>query len=121
MKYPLKKKRLQGLPLVGTMVTLPSPELTEILCSAGFDCLFIGPYDLSASMGKMGHVNDPEIRAAIAKVKKCADTADLPTGIFGMSPEAVRPYIEAGFTLIAVNIDTMIFGEAAKKIVAASS
>ena len=96
-------------------------NITSIVEIPGIDCLFIGPYDLSASMGKMGHVTDPEIRTAISEVKKCADAAGIPTGIFGTSPEAVRPYIDDGFTLIAINIDTMILGNAAKKIVDAST
>lgn len=96
-------------------------NIASIVNIPGIDCLFIGPYDLSASMGKTGRVNDPEVRAAISEVKTCADAADIPTGIFGTTPEAVRPYIDDGFTLIAINVDTMILGEAAKKIVAALS
>jgi len=37
-------------------------------------------------------------------------------GIFGASPEAIRPYIKDGYTLIAIGMDTMIFGAAVKKI-----
>lgn len=96
-------------------------NIESIVNIPGIDCLFIGPYDLSASMGKMGRVNDPEVRAAISKVKTCAHAADIATGIFGTTPEAVRPYIDDGFTLIAISIDTMILGDAAKKIVDASS
>ncbi|MBW2514912.1 MAG: 2,4-dihydroxyhept-2-ene-1,7-dioic acid aldolase [Deltaproteobacteria bacterium] len=91
-------------------------NITSIVGIPGIDCLFIGPYDLSASMGKMGQVNDPEVRAAISKVKTCADASDIPTGIFGMTPGAVRPYIDDGFALIAVSLDTMILGDAAKAI-----
>jgi 4-hydroxy-2-oxoheptanedioate aldolase len=91
-------------------------NIETIVGVPGIDCLFIGPYDLSVSMGKMGQVNDPDIQDAITRVKQCADKANIPTGIFGASPEAVRPYIEDGFTLIAIGIDTMIFGDAARKI-----
>lgn len=92
-------------------------NIETIVKVPGIDCLFIGPYDLSVSMGKMGQVNDPEIQDAIAKVKQCADEANIPTGIFGAGPEAVRQYIESGYTLIAMGIDTMIFGDAARKMV----
>ena len=95
-------------------------NIEAIVRVPGIDCLFIGPYDLSVSMGKMGQVNDPEIQDAIARVKQCADEVGIPTGIFGASPEAVRPYIEDGYSLIAIGIDTMIFGEAARKIADAS-
>jgi len=95
-------------------------NIESIVSIPGIDCLFIGPYDLSASMGKTGLVNDPEVQDAISKLKKCADKANIPTGIFGANPEAVKPYIEEGYTLIVVGIDTMIFGDAAKKIADAS-
>ena len=96
-------------------------NIKSIVTIPGIDCLFIGPYDLSASMGKIGQVNDPEVRDAIKKVKKCADAAHIPTGIFGTSPEAVRPYIDDGFSLIAINTDTKILGDAAKEIIDASN
>jgi len=92
-------------------------NIESIVSIPGIDCLFIGPYDLSTSMGKTGLVNDPEVQDAISKVKKCADKANIPTGIFGANPEAVKPYVKEGYTLIAIGIDTMIFGDAAKKIV----
>jgi 2-dehydro-3-deoxyglucarate aldolase len=91
-------------------------NIEAIVSTPGIDCLFIGPYDLSASMGKMGQMNDPEVQRAISKVKKSADDTNIPTGIFGATPEAVRPYIEDGFILIAAGIDTAIFADAAKKI-----
>lgn len=96
-------------------------NIEAIVSIPGIDCLFIGPYDLSASMGKMGLVNDPEVQDAISKVKRCADAVNIPTGIFGASPEAVQSYFEDGYTLIAIGIDTMILGDAAKKIIDASS
>lgn len=96
-------------------------HIESIVNVPGIDCLFIGPYDLSASMGKMGRVNDPDVRAAISTVTTCAHAADIATGIFGRTPEAVKPYIDDGFTLIAISADTMILGDAAKKIADASN
>ena len=84
----------------------------------GIDSLFIGPYDLAASMGKMGQTTDTEVQNAIARVKQCAQQANLPLGIFGPTTEAVRPYIQGGYTLIAVGIDTLFLGNAGKTITA---
>jgi len=90
----------------------------EMICDvSGIDALFVGPYDLSASMGKMGLTTDPEIQKAISHVTQCATQANIPLGIFGISEESVKPYIENGYTLIAVGIDTMLLGEAAAKII----
>ena len=92
-------------------------NISEILKVPGLDGLFIGPYDLSASMGKTGLTTDPAVQKAISQVKKCAGRADVPIGIFGATPEAVEPYIQAGYTLIAVGIDTMLLGKAAREII----
>jgi len=92
-------------------------ENIEMICNvSGIDALFVGPYDLSASMGKTGLTTDPDVKKAISHVTQCATRAGIPLGIFGVSEEAVKPYIENGYTLIAVGIDTMLLGEAAGKI-----
>ena len=49
-------------------------------------------------------------------LKAQADQAGMATGIFGVSEAAVKPYIEAGFTLVAVALDTMLIQEAARNI-----
>lgn len=91
-------------------------RLDTILAVPGVDCVFVGPYDLSASMGKPGRTTDPDVQAAIATVRQGAAAAGIPTGIFGSTADAVRPHIEAGFTVIAAGVDTLIFGSAAEQI-----
>ena len=94
-------------------------NIENILKVSGIDCLFVGPYDLSASMGKIGLTTDPDVQNAISQVKKCAEQAKIPLGIFGATADAVKPYIQSGYTLIAVCIDTLLFGKAIKEMVGA--
>jgi len=94
-------------------------RIQEILGVAGIDGLFIGPYDLSASMGKTGQVDEPSVRKAIARVRRAAKQAGMPLGIFGATVEAVEPYIENGYTLVAVGMDTLLIGKAAGSIAGA--
>ena len=82
----------------------------------GVDAVLIGPYDLSASMGKMGQVNDPEVVEAINVVARTAKRKNLKLGFFGVSADSVKPYIENGFTLIAAGVDTMLLGQAASQL-----
>jgi len=91
-------------------------NIEEILNIEGIDCLFIGPYDLSSSMGKTGQTTHPEIQRAIDSVKESADRANIPLGVFGATTDAVRTYIQNGYTLIAVSVDTMMLGKVAKDI-----
>ncbi len=91
-------------------------NIADIINVAGIDCLFIGPYDLSTSMNKPGQTTHPDIQSAIAQVKENAERANIPLGIFGATSEAVGPYIQSGYTLIAVSVDTMMLGKVAKEI-----
>jgi 2-dehydro-3-deoxyglucarate aldolase len=79
----------------------------------GIDAVLIGPYDLSSSLGKAGQLADPDVTEAIATVTEACLDAGVRLGIFGANASAVRPFIERGFTLIAVGIDTLFLAQAA--------
>jgi len=91
-------------------------NIDEIVKVSGIDCIFIGSYDLSTSMGKPGQTTDPDVQDAIRLVKRSAEEAKIPLGIFGATPEAVYPYIQSGYSLIAVGMDSMLIANAAKGI-----
>jgi 2-dehydro-3-deoxyglucarate aldolase len=83
---------------------------------AGVDAVLVGPYDLSASLGRLGEVRHPEVMDAIEHVTRVCQAAQLPLGIFGLSAEAVQPYIKRGYTLITVGVDVVLMGDAAKQL-----
>jgi 2-keto-3-deoxy-L-rhamnonate aldolase RhmA len=91
-------------------------HIDTIAAVPGIDAVLVGPYDLSASLGKLGQVNDPEVRVAIDRVTEACLKAGIRLGIFGMTAAAVRPYVEAGYTLIVAGIDSVLLGQAAKKL-----
>ena len=72
----------------------------------GLSALFVGPYDLSGSVGKLGKVKDPEVHGMIQEVQAKCSQAGMVTGIFGVDAEAVKSYIDIGYSLIAVGTDT---------------
>ena len=79
----------------------------------GLDAIFLGPYDLSASMGKPGAVDDSDVQEAIEEVRRVSAEAGLPLGIFGMQPEGLAAYQQQGFSLLALGLDTGFLGQAA--------
>lgn len=91
-------------------------QVEAIAAVRGVDVLFIGPYDLSASMGLMGQVQAPEIVQAIQRVAATARKVGKALGFFGLSVEAVRPYLAAGYQLIAVGQDVALLGHAARQL-----
>ncbi len=82
----------------------------------GIDAILIGPYDLSASYGKMGQLDDPEVVDAIQHVTDVCLRAKMPIGIFGLSPEAVAPYVQKGFQLVVAGVDTLLLAAGAKQL-----
>jgi 2-dehydro-3-deoxyglucarate aldolase/4-hydroxy-2-oxoheptanedioate aldolase len=82
----------------------------------GIDAILIGPYDLSSSLGKAGQLDDPEVQRAISAVTESCQRAGMPLGAFGVNALAVQPFLERGFTLIAVGIDTLFLSSAASEV-----
>jgi len=90
-------------------------NIKSIVTVQGIDAIFIGPYDLSGSLGKIGQVNDPEVKKEINIVKKACKEAGLPIGIFGVDAEAVKPFISQGYSLITVGMDTLFLGKSVRE------
>ena len=84
----------------------------------GVDAVFVGPYDLSASLDRMGQVTDKAVVRAIDHITHRCQTVNTRLGVFGVSAEAVRPYMDQGFTLIAAGTDTLLLGRGARELLA---
>ena len=82
-------------------------NIEEIVKVPGLDAILVGPYDLSASLGRIGEVNHPEVQEAISRVAAVCKAANIRLGYFGVNASAVKPAIENGFTLITVGVDTL--------------
>ena len=91
-------------------------EIDNILAVEGIDAVLIGPYDLSGSLGKPGELEDPEVQDCFNRVRDACRASQIPIGIIAVTVEAAKSYMEQGYSLIAVGVDTMIFGQAAKEI-----
>lgn len=88
-------------------------QIEAIAAVPGVDAIFVGPYDLSASMGLLGQLDHPDVLAAIARVVRAARAASLALGFFATNPAQVTPRIADGFTLVACGVDTLFLRDAA--------
>ena len=89
-------------------------SLQDIAAVEGVDALFVGPYDLSASLGVPGEVNDARVTAAILRVAEVCREHGVVAGVFGIDADAAKPWLTGGFTLVAVGIDVLFLGGAAE-------
>ncbi len=102
---------------VFVIVQLETPEaimaLPEIAAVEGIDALFVGPGDLSASMGHIGNIAHPDVQLLIEKAAREAAKAEKPIGIVGPNPDMVRRFIGYGYSFAAVASDlAMMTGRA---------
>lgn len=80
-------------------------RLPEIAAVPGVDSIFIGPSDLSASMGHLGDVAHPAVQAKLAEGAAACRKAGKPCGIIGGTPEMVARFAGYGYQWIAIGSD----------------
>src|SRR3954471_11381701 len=101
---------------------IESPEaveaVEEIAAVDGIDVLFIGPSDLSFSMGKFRQYEDPEFRSAIERVNEAARAAGKATGIFLTALDQVPAALADGFRMIALGSESALLMNAARDALA---
>ncbi|MCJ0765199.1 4-hydroxy-2-oxoheptanedioate aldolase [Variovorax terrae] len=88
-------------------------RIEEIAAVEGVDGVFIGPADLSASMGLIGQPAHPEVKAAITEALHRIAHAGKAPGILCADEALARHYIEAGARFVALGVDTSLLVKAA--------
>ena len=89
----------------------------EVVQLEDVDVFFIGPYDISQTLGKTGQIDDPEVQKKIREIIGIIKGAGKAVGIFADTPEQVKRWVEAGIQYIAYSVDYGIFLDAAKSVV----
>jgi 4-hydroxy-2-oxoheptanedioate aldolase len=82
--------------------------IDSILEVAGFDVLFIGPYDLSQSLGIPGQTSDERVFAEGARIVRKAGDAGRAAGVFTNSAAEARRWRELGVRYLCYSVDTVI-------------
>lgn len=83
-------------------------NLDAIAATPDVDGVFIGPADLSASMGHIGQPGHPEVKAAIDDAIARILRAGKAPGILTLDPAMARHYLALGALFVAVGLDTQI-------------
>jgi 4-hydroxy-2-oxoheptanedioate aldolase len=79
--------------------------------------LFVGPYDLSQSMGKPGEIWDPEVQEAMEMIiTKCLDN-NIPIGTFTDTVEGLNKWRKRGINFIQYASDLNVFINSTKALI----
>jgi 4-hydroxy-2-oxoheptanedioate aldolase len=89
-------------------------NLDAIARVEGVDSVFIGPADLSASLGHRGDPEHPDVQAAIESAIARIRAAGKAPGILWTEEVRTRRYIELGCTFVAVGLDGWLLARAAE-------
>ena len=91
-------------------------NLKAIAAVPGVDGVFIGPADLSASMGHLGNMTHPEVLETIERCIGDIRAAGKAAGILMGDETLVRRYLELGCTFIAVGADAVLLSQAVDRL-----
>ena len=104
-KYPLEANAQICL-LVQAESRTALENLEAIAAVEGVDGVFIGPADLSASLGHVGNSGHPEVQAAIENAIARIVRAGKAAGILTPDEALAKHYLALGATFVAVGLDT---------------
>lgn len=88
-------------------------EIEAIARVPGVDTIFVGPADLSASMGLLGDAAHADVQAKLAHAAQVCKRLGKPAGIIGPNPDMVARYVGYGYSWVAIGSDmSMMMGRA---------
>lgn len=95
---------------------LATENLDSILDVEGVDVIFIGPYDLSTSLGLPGQFDHPTVKGAISEIVDRAGERGIAVGIWMPDAEGAKFWIAQGVRFVTVSNNELILFEAASSL-----
>jgi 4-hydroxy-2-oxoheptanedioate aldolase len=83
-------------------------RLPDIVAVEGVDVIFIGPTDLSHSLGVPGNPGHPTVQAAMQRIIDTVARTDLALGILVTSIAAAAEWRQRGARYIATTLESLI-------------
>lgn len=94
-------------------------QIAEIASVPGVDAVFVGPGDLSASIGHLGDITHPEVQEKLAWAAAECRKLEMPVGIVGANPDMVGRFLGYGYNWAAVGSDMAMMLALARQYLAA--
>ena len=94
-------------------------NIAEIVSVPHIDVIFLGPYDLSQSLGIPGQVRDSRVIDLMEKSVATIRNAGKVAGTFADNPETAKQWMNVGVQYIGLGVDVAIFLRACEALVKA--
>jgi len=93
-------------------------NIEEIAAVPGIDIIFVGPYDLSQSLGVIGQIWHEKVVQEITRVVTLCKAKGIAVGVFTDTPEGIKHWAAAGVKYLNYRIDVEMMLTSVKGIVA---
>jgi 4-hydroxy-2-oxoheptanedioate aldolase len=104
--------------IVQAETTIAIDNLEAIANTDGVDGVFIGPSDLSASMGYVGNAGHPDVIEAVSNGLRTIRASGKYAGLLCLDESKVGHFIECGANFVGVGVDALLIGNAARSLAA---
>jgi len=91
-------------------------NLNEIITVPKIDVIFIGPYDLSQSLGKPGQVEDPEVVSCIKDSVKKIKNSGKSCGSFARDKKYLEILVDCGVQYVTYMVDSAVILQSYKNL-----
>jgi 4-hydroxy-2-oxoheptanedioate aldolase len=83
-------------------------HLSEIVAVDGVDVIFIGPTDLSHSLGVPGQPQDPKVQSAMERIVETVAQTRIALGVMVWNAHAARQWRERGARYISIGLESVV-------------
>jgi len=106
-----------GTVFIPMIESVPAIENLDAICSIpGIDAVFVGPGDLTASMGIPKQYDHPDLVAAIGKIIKTADQRRVAAGSWFATTEQALRTIRQGARLVVYGSEGLLMQQATQSV-----
>ena len=109
---------IAGIIQIESPLALEAAE--DIAAIDGVDCLFVGPADLSHSLGIPGEFSNPSYMAALRKVVDACRKHGKAPGILLYDHGTFRPHLDLGYTFVGIGADVSYVNDGIRAALAAA-
>ncbi len=112
--YPAANDNLLSIVQIETKQAVDN--LDAIAAVDGVDVLFVGPLDLSASLGIEQQFDHPTFHEALKAVVEACRKAGKTAGMHALRPDMLGAVADAGFTFIGMGVESIVVSTAMKNL-----
>jgi len=104
----VKEANRETLVVVQVETAAAVEQLPEIVEVEGVDVIFIGPADLSHSLGVPGEIAHPRVQEALQQIVDIVTASGLALGTLVPNAEAARQWLDKGALYLAVSLESLV-------------